>query len=316
MPTSTKNEAPLRPPLAGALAGELFDSAREAAGAATETYLDGLDAVTRAQRRLVAGTPLAPVSEVLGAQVALTRHFLRGFVAGERRTAETAAARTVEAAPQPAVRAAEAVAPQPPAAAAERPAARAARTPAAKPAAPTPAAPPKPAARRAAPKPAAKRPSAKPPTTQSAEQRPARKPAARRTAAERPAPARSAGERPAAASTPAQRPAADPAPPIPGYEGLSAEQLIARLPEVPQRTLAQVRDYERAHGARESVLERVGALTEREPVTGYDDLSAEDIQPRLADGDAALATRVRDYERRHKQRAGVIEAAERRIAAA
>ena len=306
MPTSTKHEAFPRPPFAGALAGELFDSARQAAGAATETYLDSLDAVTRAQRRLVAGTPLAPVSEVLGAQVALTRHVLRGFVAAERRT-EEAAARTAATA----ARTGEA---------AERPAARAPR--------PARTVAPKPAARRTAPRPAAKRTSAKPElgARPAAAQRPARKPAARRSAAERPAPARTPAERPAAARTPAerpapartpaQRPAAAPAPPIPGYEGLSPEQLIARLPEVSQRTLAQVRDYERAHGNRQSVLERVGALTEREPVTGYDDLSVEDIQPRLADGDAALATRVRDYERRHKQRAGVIEAAERRIAAA
>jgi hypothetical protein len=306
MPTSTKHEAFPRPPFAGALAGELFDSARQAAGAAAETYLDGLDAVTRAQRRLVAGTPLAPVSEVLGAQVALTRHVLRGFVAAERRT-EEAAARTAATA----ARTGEA---------AERPAARAPR--------PARTVAPKPAARRTAPRPAAKRTSAKPElgARPAAAQRPARKPAARRSAAERPAPARTPAERPAAARTPAerpapartpaQRPAVAPAPPIPGYEGLSPEQLIARLPEVSQRTLAQVRDYERAHGNRQSVLERVGALTEREPVTGYDDLSVEDIQPRLADGDAALATRVRDYERRHKQRAGVIEAAERRIAAA
>jgi hypothetical protein len=317
MPTSTKHEAPLRPPFAGALAGELFDSARQAAGAAAETYLDGLDAVTRAQRRLVAGTPLAPVTEVFGAQVALTRHVLQTFAAGERRTAATAA-RAAEATERPAARAAEAAerSAARTAETAERPAARAAR-----------AATPKPAARRTPRTPAANRASTKPEATKrAAAQRPARKPTARRTPAERlapartpgerPAAARTPGERPAAARTPAERPAAAPAPPIPGYESLTAEQLLARLPEVPQRTLAAIRDYERAHGARQAVLERVGALTEPEPVAGYDDLSVEDIQPRLADGDAALATRVRDYERRHKQRAGVIEAAERRIAAA
>jgi hypothetical protein len=284
MPTSTNQEAPLRPPFAGALAGEFFDSARQAAGAAAETYLDGLDAVTRAHRRLVAGTPLAPVSEVLGAQVALTRHILQGFVSGERRTAATPA-RATEAAERPALRA------------------------------PRPATP-KPAPRRASPKPATERADARPEATRRAsKQRATRKPAARRTPAERPAPAQSRAERPGPARTQAERPAPTPAPPIPGYEGLTAEQLLARLPEVPQRTLPEIREYEAAHGARQPVLERVGALTEPEPVSGYDDLSVEDIQPRLADGDAALATRVRDYERRHKQRPVVIQAAERRLAA-
>ena len=41
-----------------------------------------------------------------------------------------------------------------------------------------------------------------------------------------------------------------------------------------------------------------------------------DVRARLGDSDEATAQRVRDYERRHKDRAGVIEATERRPAAA
>jgi hypothetical protein len=55
----------------------------------------------------------------------------------------------------------------------------------------------------------------------------------------------------------------------------------------------------------------VTALTGPEPAPGYDELSADDAQKLLTGGDAALAAAVRDYERRHKGRTSVIDAAVR-----
>jgi N-acetylmuramic acid 6-phosphate (MurNAc-6-P) etherase len=69
--------------------------------------------------------------------------------------------------------------------------------------------------------------------------------------------------------------------------------------------------YEQAHDKRTTVLERVAALTGPEPAPGYDELTADEVQKLLTGGDAALATAVRDYERRHKSRASVLEAAAR-----
>jgi hypothetical protein len=100
-------------------------------------------------------------------------------------------------------------------------------------------------------------------------------------------------------------------PPIAGYDDLTADDLVAKLPEQSQVTLAAVAAYERAHGKRTTVLERVAALTGPEPAPGYDELTADEAQKLLTGGDATLATAVRDYERRHKQRSSVLEAAAR-----
>jgi hypothetical protein len=99
--------------------------------------------------------------------------------------------------------------------------------------------------------------------------------------------------------------------PITGYDDSTAEEIVAKLPEQSQATLAQVAAYEQAHDKRTTVLERVAALTGPEPAPGYDELTADEVQKLLTGGDAALATAVRDYERRHKSRASVLEAAAR-----
>jgi hypothetical protein len=101
--------------------------------------------------------------------------------------------------------------------------------------------------------------------------------------------------------------------PITGYDDLTAEEIVAKLPEQSQAILAQVAAYEQARDKRATVLERVAALTGPEPAPGYDELTADDVQKLLTGGDAALATAVRDYERRHKSRASVLEAAARNV---
>ena len=53
-----------------------------------------------------------------------------------------------------------------------------------------------------------------------------------------------------------------------------------------------------------------------EPWAGYDDQTVDDVTARLGDADDDTARTVRDYERRHKDRAGVIEAAKRELASA
>jgi hypothetical protein len=114
----------------------------------------------------------------------------------------------------------------------------------------------------------------------------------------------------AKAATPEPK-AATPEPPISGYGDLTADELVAKLPEQSQATLALIAAYEKANDNRSTVLERVAALTGPEPAPGYDELTADEVQKLLTGGDAALATAVRDYERRHKSRASVLEAAAR-----
>ena len=101
--------------------------------------------------------------------------------------------------------------------------------------------------------------------------------------------------------------------PLPDYNELTAEELVAKLPAVSQRTLGKVGAYERAHQARATVLSRVESLTAKEPAPGYDDLTVAEIQQLLNGGDEALAKRVRDYERTHAARSGVLQATERQL---
>jgi hypothetical protein len=101
--------------------------------------------------------------------------------------------------------------------------------------------------------------------------------------------------------------------PLTGYDQLTAEQIVSKLPAASQRTLAKVAAYEQAHEARATVLARVESLLGDEPVAGYDEFSVADVQRLLSDGDQALAKRVRDYERAHAGRTGVLQAAERQL---
>jgi len=104
---------------------------------------------------------------------------------------------------------------------------------------------------------------------------------------------------------------AAPTAPISGYDGLTAEEIVAKLPEQPQTTLAEIATYEQAKQKRATVLQRIAALTGPEPAPGYDALTADEAQKLITSGSPTLAASVRDYERRHKDRASVIEAAVR-----
>jgi hypothetical protein len=98
-----------------------------------------------------------------------------------------------------------------------------------------------------------------------------------------------------------------------GYDSLTAAEVIEKLPGFSQRDLREVDIYEKAHQARQTVLERIESVREREPVAGYDELTVREVQEQLAAGDEARATSVRDYERSHKKRDGVLHAARARI---
>lgn len=99
---------------------------------------------------------------------------------------------------------------------------------------------------------------------------------------------------------------------IAAYDGLTAEEVITRLRSLSQPDLAKVEAYERANQGRQTVLERIGALREDEPWPGYDGQNVDEIRQRLQRADAERAKAVREYERRHQDRTGVIQATESR----
>ena len=120
--------------------------------------------------------------------------------------------------------------------------------------------------------------------------------------------------KPARAAT-GKRTTATPAPaaselPIAAYEALNAEEIIHRLRSLSQQDLVAVEAFERANQGRRTVLERIAALREDEPWPGYDAQNVDEIRPALQDADPDRAKAVREYERRHKDRSGVIQATE------
>jgi ferritin-like metal-binding protein YciE len=100
------------------------------------------------------------------------------------------------------------------------------------------------------------------------------------------------------------------------YDSLTAEEITSRLADLSQIDLAKVDSYERRHQNRTTVLDRVSSLRGNEPWAGYDELTVSEIQAVLGEGGDERVKQVRAYERAHKNRAGVLNAAERELASA
>lgn len=100
--------------------------------------------------------------------------------------------------------------------------------------------------------------------------------------------------------------------PIAGYGKRNADEIIDRLPRLSQVDLAKVEAYERKTDNRTTVLDRVASLRGDEPWAGYDDQTAVEVEAKMGD-DGQRAKAVRDYERAHKDRAGLLRAAERQL---
>jgi ferritin-like metal-binding protein YciE len=95
------------------------------------------------------------------------------------------------------------------------------------------------------------------------------------------------------------------------YDSLTADEIAAKLTDVSQIDLAKIDSYERKNQSRTTVLSRITSLRGNEPWAGYDELTAADVQSVLAEGDDERVKQALSYERSHKNRAGVIKAAER-----
>ncbi len=104
---------------------------------------------------------------------------------------------------------------------------------------------------------------------------------------------------------------------IRNYDRLTAAEIDEQLPKLSQIELAKVDAYERKNKNRTTVLGKIAALRRDEPWPGYDELTVEEIQAVVAQlDDEARAGQIREYERAHKDRAGVLEALERSPATA
>ncbi len=95
------------------------------------------------------------------------------------------------------------------------------------------------------------------------------------------------------------------------YDSLTAQEVTSRLADLSQIDLAKIDSYERKNQNRTTILSRITTLRGNEPWAGYDELTAPEVQAVLAEGDDERAEQTRSYERAHKNRAGVLTAAER-----
>ena len=101
--------------------------------------------------------------------------------------------------------------------------------------------------------------------------------------------------------------------PISNYDSLSANEVQDKLSELSQIDLAKVNAYERKNQNRSTVTSRIDSLQGDEPWPGYDELSVDEVRAVLSEGDEQRIKDVRDYERKHKARAGVIQITEREL---
>ena len=101
--------------------------------------------------------------------------------------------------------------------------------------------------------------------------------------------------------------------PIAGYDKQTAEDIASRLNGFSQRELRMIDAYERKRENRATITDKIAKLTGEEPWSGYDEQSVEAVATALDETTTATAREVKAYERAHKGRNGVIEAADRRI---
>ena len=95
------------------------------------------------------------------------------------------------------------------------------------------------------------------------------------------------------------------------YDELTAEEIVGKLAELSQIDLAKIDSYERKNQNRTTILSRITSLRGREPWAGYDELTATEVQSVLSKANEQRLEQARSYERTHKNRAGVLNAAGR-----
>jgi hypothetical protein len=98
-----------------------------------------------------------------------------------------------------------------------------------------------------------------------------------------------------------------------GYDSLSANEVLEKLPGLSQVDLAKVDAYERKNENRSTITSKIDSLQGDEPWPGYDELRVDEVRAVLSEGDEQRIKDARDYERKHKARAGVIQATERKL---
>jgi hypothetical protein len=95
--------------------------------------------------------------------------------------------------------------------------------------------------------------------------------------------------------------------PIESYNSLTANEIVSRLQGLTQTDLASVYKYERANDARNTILDSIESRIVNLPITGYDALTADELNSRLERLAKDDLRKLRRYEADTKARSTVIE---------
>lgn len=101
--------------------------------------------------------------------------------------------------------------------------------------------------------------------------------------------------------------------PIPGYDDLTAKEVVGRLDTLTIAELQVLQAYEEAHENRVTILREVTRRLERMPIENYDEMTVDEIEPHLADLTVDQLERVAEYEKAHEDRVTLLRAVEREL---
>jgi hypothetical protein len=102
--------------------------------------------------------------------------------------------------------------------------------------------------------------------------------------------------------------------PVARYDHLPADSVLAHLDQLALKDLAKLGDHERRHQNRARVLAEIDARLGHEPWPGYDALDVDGVRFGLEGAEYDRFTMVLAYERAHRNRAGVVLAAQQHAA--
>ena len=102
--------------------------------------------------------------------------------------------------------------------------------------------------------------------------------------------------------------------PLVDYDAHSAAYIVASLRGLSQSELRAVDQHELRSANRIEVRDRVAELMGDEPWIGYDGQDVQTITQFLGKSGSAQAREVHAYERAHRDRAGIMQAAQKRLA--
>lgn len=101
---------------------------------------------------------------------------------------------------------------------------------------------------------------------------------------------------------------------IANYDSLTVEEIVGKLNGLSQEELRRIEEFETKNANRSTILKKIGGLRTQEPWPGYDSLTVPEIRSELENAPESRLTKVREYERSHKNRSSVIDLTERETA--